>query len=533
MLQLAPQLDSTETLCTELSDGRLQHLAGGPYSMVELGTMACHMAANMFPNGTILASPSNGTEVIHRYPNNVSINQNDYYYMWQRDAGLTMRSLLRVARGGPAVQRQLEAYARLLHQIWSKPSPNGNCAPWGAGDGYCSILGEVKFYPDGSVYDRPWGRHQNDGPAINAMVLIELLEAKASKDPELLVDAKADVVAALKYVGGMGLDSTIDPWEMLYGQHFFVSAIQHRAMAMGAKLAEREAWGGTSNFPLFVPMLRRLVQQHWDADWGAVRETDSRPWFFAVGPKCLSSSDAGANFSSVRTPPCELDMAVLLGALAARGAGQGAAASAMPPHDDRILATAYHLVQSMGPVYEVNALDDAEGLPGVLLGRYPGDEYSGVIMSPAGTEPLCEGYGCGSAWFLTTHGLAEVIYATAEAAAQGKVVLSSLNRDFLLLAMDLALPKALRGKHRAIPGSARELAERLVAGGDGVLLRAKHHAGEGLHMSEQIYRGDGKLPGLRPGAMIGARDLTWSYASLLDAMATRAEAVEALARVAA
>jgi len=306
-----------------------------------------------------------------------------------------------------------------------------------------------------------------------------------------------------------------------------------RAMAMGADVAQKEGWKGVDNFQLWVPLLSHLVEQHWNATSGVVGETNARPWFNTVGPKCLSSSDEGANESTVRTAPCDLDVAVLLGSLSARpGHGLGSAVQAVfSPHDSRTLATAYHLVESMAQAYEVNSIDDDAGLPGVLIGRYPGDEYSGVIMEPADAKSVCLGYNCGSAWFLATHGLAEFIYASADAAAKGDMKADGMNRHYLLAAMDWALPKAQRGRSKALPGTAKKLAKKLINGGDGVLARAKHHASSDLHMSEQIYRGDDKLPGVTPGEMIGARDLTWSYASLLDALASRADAVEAVSAI--
>merc|ERR1711879_354370 len=169
----------------------------------------------------------------------------------------------------------------------------------------------------------------------------------------------------------------------------------------------------------------------------------------------------------------------------------------------------------MAPTYEVNSLDDAAGLPGALIGRYPGDEYTGVIMSK-GAQDLCVGYGCGNPWFLATHAMAEVMYSTA--AAAGKLVPDEINHNFLVKAMELGVPASDRSDLKGLPTCGSDLAQMLVKGGDGMLARTKHHTGQGLHMSEQIYRGNAKLPPLPPGKMIGARDLTWSYASLLDAL---------------
>eukprot|EP00442_Polarella_glacialis_P035831 CAMPEP_0115072974 /NCGR_PEP_ID=MMETSP0227-20121206/14533_1 /TAXON_ID=89957 /ORGANISM="Polarella glacialis, Strain CCMP 1383" /LENGTH=394 /DNA_ID=CAMNT_0002459791 /DNA_START=124 /DNA_END=1304 /DNA_ORIENTATION=- len=334
-------------LCSELSDGRLDGLGGGegPYSAEEVGQVACNMAANIFANGTIIASPSRGVEIIYAWPNGSAILQNDYYYMWQRDAGLTMRSLLRLPGKGQAMKAQLTAYAKLLQGLWAVPTTNKDC--WPQVDGWCDILGEPKFFVNGSVYNHGWGRSQNDGPAINALVLIELL-SDWEPDSALAEVAKNEVLRALNYVGNMVSGSTVDPWEMLYGQHFFVHAMQYRAMAAGVELARKQNWTDCGNFANWATMLTTLVETHWSPTEGIVRETVARPWHNTVCPKCASSSLEGAS----TIPPCELDVAVLCGSLysqAAAGDGAEAYPSVVPPHDSRTLPTAMHLVESMAP----------------------------------------------------------------------------------------------------------------------------------------------------------------------------------------
>lgn len=525
-------------LCEELSDGRLDYLAGGEYDGGEIAMVACNMAANMFSNGTVVASPSDGTAVIHEYPDGTSINENDYRYMWQRDAGLTMRTLMRVApRSGQYVRHQVEAYAALLHGIWSRPSPNKDCAPRGA----CSILGEPRFFVDGSVYDKPWGRTQDDGPAINAMVLMEYLEmledvGHSESNSETYQSVKEDIISALNYVGGVGEDSSIDPWEMLFGQHFFVQAIQSHALAQGAAVAGKRGWEGAGNFSRWASRLQALGREHWDASSQVVRESMARPSLDLVGPKCAATSEPGSSVLSPRTQPCELDIATLLGSLSSQGKLDSGLEPVIAPYDIKMLSTVRKLVDAMAPTYEVNRLDDAAGLPGVLIGRYPGDEYSGVIMSPANATPVCEGYNCGSVWFLATHALAELLFSLAAAITKLSVESFSAQMvEFLQWACDLALVAEERGGPSLLEKLAEkrgqdlaELGSRLISAGDGVLRRARSHASPRLHMSEQIYRGDSKLPGVPAGAMIGARDLTWSYASLLDAMAARHEAMRAL-----
>lgn len=526
-------------LCKDLADGRLDSLAakGAPFSEKEVGQIACNMAANIFPNGTILASPSKGVEPVYTFPNGSAYLENDYYNMWQRDAGLTMKTLLRVAKSAPAVQRQLKSYAKLLiRKIWrgvsgGQESPNNDCAPWNmAMGGYCAMFGEPKYFVNGSVYNKGWGRTQNDGPAINVLVLMELLDLP-DVDEDLLERAKAQAVQALTWVGYIGLDSTIDPWEMLYGQHFWVQAVMRKAMEAGAGLvkAGKLTGGDTGNFATWTDMFSTLLEVHWKE--GALTETVARPNWGPVGPKCLSSGLAASRQRPVAEyEPCELDTAVPIAALVAKAAPDSAFPEVMAPHDSRVLATAQYLVDSMAPYYEVNLKDDALGLPGTLIGRYPGDEYSGVIMSPNFTDP-CVGLNCGNPWFLTTNGLAELIYEAARASALGKLSADKTNGRFLLTAIGLAKPAAERYQPVPLPqgeGAGKELAKLLIAGGDGVLERVKHHMLDGMHMSEQIYRGGPNYPPVKAGAQFGVRDLTWSYASLLDALASRQEAVEAL-----
>jgi len=536
------QLGNVRPLCADLADGRLNSLVayGAPFTEREVAQIACNMAANIFCNGTILASPSNGMQPVYQFPNGSAYLQNDYYAMWQRDAGLTMLTLLRVAKSAPAVQTQLKSYAKLLNEkIWQGTaasngveSPNNNCAPWSdAEGGYCAMLGEPKYFVNGSVYDKPWGRDQNDGPAINALVLMELFDLP-DVDKELLATAKKRTIDALAWIGNVGLGATIDPWEMLYGQHFWVQAVQRKAMAVGAGLTAAGVLSGanTDNFETWTHMLGELLEVHWKPADGAVTETVARPNWGPVGPKCLSTGiDAHRERSVAHYRPCELDAIVPIGAMVAKPSPNSSFPEVFAPHDSRILATAQYLIESMAPTYEVNKEDDVDGLPGTLIGRYPGDEYSGVIMSENFTDP-CVGINCGNPWFLTTHGLAQLIYEAALAAAQGKLQLDALNSRFLLTAIDLAKPALERVRPVMLPrgsGSGKELARLLIAGGDGVLKRAKRHALKGMHMSEQIYRGGPNYPPVEPGAQFGVRDLTWSYASLLDALASRSDAAEA------
>ena len=104
--------------------------------------------------GTVVASPSKSN------PN--------YYYHWVRDASLVMLTIERMFDRSTLVAdrddllKLIIDYADLtrLHQSQEMQAPGR--------------LGEVKFNVDGTPFVGPWGRPQNDGPALRALTFIKL-----------------------------------------------------------------------------------------------------------------------------------------------------------------------------------------------------------------------------------------------------------------------------------------------------------------------------------------------------------------------
>jgi glucoamylase len=226
--------------------------------------------------------------------------------------------------------------------------------------------------------------------------------------------------------------------------------------------------------------------------------------------------DSGGSTEGIGAVPCELDVATLLGVLYSKALpGQGTDyPQAFNVYDPEVMQTLYALLKSFEGIYEVNDIDDAAGLPGMLIGRYPGDEYSGVIMSAGATSP-CQGFSCGNPWFLATHAVAQVFYEVAEAVSRGDV--SYENAEHMACFKKLA----------KYEGKEDDTAAIFLAVGDAMLVRSKHHRLPGMHMSEQIYRGNNKFPPLTPGQQMGVADLTLSYAALLDALEARVAAAKA------
>merc|ERR1712032_1756771 len=142
--------------------------------------------------------------------------------------------------------------------------------------------------------------------------------------------------------------------------------------------------------------------------------------------------------------------------------------------------------------YEINKKDCADGVPGILYGRYENDNYNG-----------------GNPWVLLSASLALLLYRQAGAALIAGPIDASV---YALLQKAYGIEANLSGK---------ELAQALLGVGDGVMLRIKKHVQySDLHMQEQINRND--------GSQTSAKDLTWNYANMLNAFKGRKAVVAAI-----
>lgn len=147
--------------------------------------------------------------------------------------------------------------------------------------------------------------------------------------------------------------------------------------------------------------------------------------------------------------------------------------------------------------YQINRDDDKAGLPGVLIGRYPGDSYAG-----------------GNPWQLLTAVFAKTFY-------QGASVLAESN-GFLNSADESAWGDLLKVKKGS---SVSEYVKSALQAGDAVMYRLYSHVkSDGGHIAEQISKTSGK--------QVSANDLTWSYANILSAMRQREKAQISLSNIA-
>ena len=321
--------------------------------------------------GAVIAAPSRHS------PN--------YYFHWVRDAGIVMDSVVKEyvlatdLNTKRVLRRKLIEYLQFSLHIQNVPAPTG--------------LGEPKFHVDGSAFTGPWGRPQNDGPALRAMsfihwakILIE--EGEVDLVRELFYDSKLPSKSVIKrdleFVSHRWQEPSFDLWEEVRGDHFYTRMVQRRALVEGAELAR---------------MLNDTAAAGWYLQQAKLIETDlmnfwdeSRGYFIAT-----RNPVEGLDYKH-----SQLDTAVILGLL------HGSMSDGFLPFTDRrVQATLEKLSIAFSKTYAIN---QKAGIPGVAIGRYPEDRYGGANFDGGNPWPLC------------TLALAEAYYrATSETLRTGGV----------------------------------------------------------------------------------------------------------------
>jgi len=415
-----------------------------------------------------ISSPGAAPGAVVAAPRDQGPQGPDYFYHWVRDAGLVMDVVARLyaretdtARKA-AFERALLEFVRFSRRNQLTPTPSGH-------------LGEPKFNADGSAFHGPWGRPQNDGPALRALALIRLARAWLAEGQEATVrewlyDGKFPTQSVIKtdleFVASRWRESCFDLWEEVRGKHFYTRVVQRQALVEGASLALRLGDPGAAQWYLAQARgLESELDRHWDPRVGAVVPTLER--------------DGGIDYKT-----SGLDASVILAVLHA-----GAGADRFGPLDERVLSSFRRLENEFAGLYPINH----KGWPAVAIGRYPEDRYDGVST---GRE--------GNPWVLLTLAFGEFLRVSASAAeAAGRVAVTPVNVGFLrAFGASAPVGAAIAGAELArLMAAMRVRAEEYVA-------RGRLHA-DGVHLSEQINR--------HGGQMQGARDLSWSYAALLTA----------------
>lgn len=313
------------------------------------------LLANVSPSGmvagTVIASPSH-----------------EYYFHWVRDASIVLDELRKSdPKTAVSILGDFAKLSREQQKLQTRSGARG--------------LGEPKFNVDGSAFTGDWGRPQDDGPALRAIVLIEeakrrwmsgdLAGAKELYDGK--IPTESVVKADLEYISHHWNQTSFDLWEEVRGFHFFTRMVQRKALVRGAELARLMGDRGAADwYSKQAGLLKKEILKHWIPRKGYLVATLGR--------------DGGADYKY-----SGLDSAVVLGVLLG-SVGDGF----MGVSDSRVRATVKALERKFRGIYTINK---RAGIPGVAIGRYPEDKYFG-----------------GNPWVLTTLAFAEYYYRLGAAA---------------------------------------------------------------------------------------------------------------------
>jgi glucoamylase len=302
--------------------------------------------------GSVIASPSK--------------TDPDYYYHWVRDAALTMNVLVNDIIDSKTPIKHPD-FKLILDYIDFTQTIQNSFALTG--------LGEPKFYVDGRSFQGPWGRPQNDSPALRAYSLARLALKLIKSGNKNFVEQKlyrrslpADTVIKkdLEYVAHHWHEPSFDLWEEVRGQHFYTLMAARSALVEGEILAQEMSDEGAAQF---YHLERLKIEQNLEG--------------FLNQDFILTTINRVEGLDYKKS---NLDVATLLAVLHAE--------------NDSYISHTHPLVQStieklqdgFHSLYRINQ----QKLPAELFGRYPEDKYYD-----------------GNPWILCTLAVAEIYYLKA------------------------------------------------------------------------------------------------------------------------
>ncbi len=425
----------------------------------------------------------------------------DYRFHWVRDAGIVMNTVA----SAYATTQNSPLKARYFAQMrdYLNFSKENQTAPEEAGTEVIG-LGEVKFNPDGSRFTK-WMRPQNDGPALRAITAMKfvrelLKEGKidlakhlfdGSKAGSLGINASELIKADLDYLVLHWDDMSFDPWEEVKGHHFYTSMVQRKALQDGIALAQ--ILGDKASAKSYIQastILEKEIERHW------LQEGAMTP----VGT--VSIGMIWDTFDKVYGPDYKvsgLDVSVILASLHGHNEYDTDNQRFYSASNSRVLKTAFELSRAFDGIFAIAKVKKNKNgvVLGTPIGRYPFDKYNGYTSELDGNP-----------WFLATAAFSELYYRCAlEWEADQKITVDKANEEFIS-----TLLKDPYHLGETIFANDKRFATLLIAVrelGDSYLQRVRHHEGSNGHLTEQYTREN--------GALQGAVDLTWSYASILSA----------------
>lgn len=450
-----------------------------------IGGWGLTLNASEVHRGVIIASPS------RELP--------DYFYQWVRDAALTIRTLINFLDESSLtridIKLLIESYIENNYHLQRVPNKLGTF-----NDPNKSGLGEPKFHPDSTPFDENWGRPQNDGPALRISTInlyLNLLRKHNSNlENSFLKDERFIYHEIIKpdliYIVNNWNKPSFDLWEEINSVHFFTSLSQLRALQDGIDLANLH----DSDLEFYGTLKSAYTKLKLYIDFEAGFRVPSVPYVVET-PSLLKEGKRSG-----------LDAAVLLASLHSHNFDINYFDIPFNVNDNQILNTVSGLVSDMKIRYPINHDKAGEKHIGAALGRYPEDIYDGVGTSE------------GNPWFISTASASEIVYKTIYKLLieELNIVIDSENKEFFKDFIDFQI-HAMNDLITIPYGSAtyKSVISNLFDYSDSFLKIIMEHCDLTGNMSEQFNK--------YHGFMQGARDLTWSYSAVWNAIRWRRKAL--------
>lgn len=318
---------------------------------ISRATIEKHISPSDGEKGSVIASPS-------KY-------EPDYYYHWVRDAALVMSVLMEevIEEKLPVIHENFKTITDYIHFSQKIQNQHG-----------LTGLGEPKYYVDGTAFNFPWGRPQNDGPALRSLYLIRLANYLISINENDFIQKelyRSEIPASslikkdLEYVAHHWQETSFDLWEEVNAEHFYTLMVQRQALKEGSEFAQKLNDPYAAQFYFHQSL---LIEQKINKFIHPTLNYVMASLEFANGLNYKESN---------------LDIAIVLAVLHTGFDGF------MSFGDGAIEKTIQMLEESFFKLYPINQ----RGLPGNLFGRYPEDQFFG-----------------GNPWILCSLSVAEYYY---------------------------------------------------------------------------------------------------------------------------
>ena len=299
---------------------------------------------NIEGSGAIVAAPDTDTP------------GGSYYYHWMRDAGLTMKSWMDIHDNDyKALKDVLTAYVGWVKKVQNKVDPNK-----------IDVRIEPKFeIPSGDPYLGEWGRPQTDGPALRSMALSQWGDILINNDK--IDESRSNVWPLIKFdlvwVMQNWKSGGFDLWEEVQSKDFYFNQMSYvYSLNLAADLAKKLHVDKNveHDYREKADVIKKSAKLHWNGKF--IYQSKNRP---KDGSVILAVTTFGSH---------------LFG-----------------PNSNEAVETIRVLCNTFYNEYQINQTMNKKDIPGILIGRYPGDIYAG-----------------GNPWQLLTAILAECFYLAAE-----------------------------------------------------------------------------------------------------------------------